>query len=189
MTGHIGEEQLALYAFGDVAAEEGVAIEAHVECCAECQGVLEQFRLTREFVGSALQDPALDDLVAVRAGIRTKLGTRPEKRAVWWLAGAAAAAVALLLPAVHRGPHLAPTGRTELVVAQPMVSRTAEDSVRISVAKPRLVARVRHRAEGRARLRTVTLMAGAEQPATIKMKTGDPNVVILWQLSEGEENR
>ena len=188
MTGHPSEGQLALYAFGD-AGRERDAISAHVERCAGCQRVLEEFRLARDFVGAALQDPTLDELVEVRAGVLRKLQPAPGKRSAWWLAGAAAAALALLLPAVYVGPHVVSTGRTKPVVAQRIAITKVDEMARVSAAKPRVVVRVRHRGKSEARLHDVTLIAGAQQPATLKMATGDPNVVILLQMSEGEENR
>jgi hypothetical protein len=36
---------------------------------------------------------------------------------------------------------------------------------------------------------TMTLLTRAEQPAWLKINTSDPNVVILWQLNEKENEK
>lgn len=181
MMEHIREEQLALYATGDLAPNDATAVASHAQDCEACQATLARFRETQALVTSALLDPAADELFEVRAGIRMRL----QKRRNWagWTAAAAAAVVALILFGFENRPITVPEPALPVAqLAPPEVPHLEIPQLRTAVLqKPR----VRHREAG---IRSVDLIARADQPMLIKMRTADPNVVILWQSNEGVKN-
>lgn len=176
MMEHIREEQLALYAIGDLAPNETSAIAAHVQDCEACQAAVAGFREIQSFVTSALMDPAPDELIEVREGIRMKL--RERRRWIGWAAAAAAAVVAVILIGVESKPPAVP--EPALPVAQLKLPEVPHFEI------PQLhTAVLRHREAG---IRSVDLIARADQPPVFKIATADPNVVILWQSNEGVKN-
>lgn len=180
MMEHIREEQLALYSTGDLAPGSEVAVTAHVQDCEMCRSAVSGFRETQSFLASALIDPAAGELVEVRERVNVRLRERRAWHRRWaWPVGAAAA-LALILAGIERRPAVLP----KPVV--PVAQLASPEMPRLQI--PRLVLhtpRVRHRDAG---LRSVDLVARADQPALIKMTTADPNVVILWQSNEGVKN-
>lgn len=185
MMEHIREEQLALYATGDLAAKDASVVAAHMQDCETCQAAIAGFREVQGFVAAALIDPAADELFEVRERVSAKLRERPAGRLQWagWAAAAAVAVVALILIGVEYKPPITP--KPAPAVAQlkpPEVPRLEIPQLRTAVLHKR---RVRHREAG---LRSVDLIARADQPPVIKMTTTDPNVVILWQSNEGVKN-
>lgn len=179
--GHIREEQLALYAFGDLADCE---VAAHVSGCVECQKTVDEFRESGRWLGAAFKEPKVEDLLEVRAAVLGRVKEK-ERRWVWWLSGTAAALL-LLLPAIHTKRSTVPERKPDAVVAKAMVQQPVPNEHLASAVTPRVVVRPRHRDPG-VGLRALTLLAGAGQPETLKMVTNDPNVVILWQLKDKVE--
>ena len=180
MMEHIREEQLALYATGDLAPNETSAVATHVRSCETCQGTVSVFRERQGFITSALIDPAADELLEVRERVAVKLG-QSRSWAVW--AAVAAAAVAALIIGVENKPATVPKPVLPVVqLKPPKVPRLDIPQLRTAVLhKPRV--RQRH-----AGIRSVDLIARSDQPTLIKMTTADPNVVILWQSNEGVKN-
>ncbi|HEY7306965.1 MAG TPA: hypothetical protein VH601_22755 [Bryobacteraceae bacterium] len=180
MKEHIREEQIALYAAGDLAAHEAIAVSAHIQDCELCRAALAGFQETQSFVFSSLIDPSADELSEVREGIRMKL--RQHRGWIWW-AAAAAAAVALIFTAVENKPTTVPK-------PAPPVARLVPPEFP-HLEAPRVRTAISHRAPPRHRdagIRSVDLIARADQPVMIKMTTPDPNVVILWQSNEKVNN-
>lgn len=183
MMEHIGEEQLALYATGDLAPKETSAVAAHVQDCETCREAVAGFRETQGFVVSALVDPAVEELVAVRERVSARLQQTGGRHWRWaWPALGAAAAAALVTTfiTVEQKPAVMPKPAPPVApLALPEVPHLKIPRLQTAVLH---VGHVRHREAG---IRSVDLIARADQPALIKMTTADPNVVILWQSNGG----
>jgi hypothetical protein len=187
MTEHIREEQLALYAGGDLPHRESSAVAAHVQDCPECHQALAEFYDTQNFLTGALQNPTAGELSEVRKRLLKELPPRWTSQRRWtpWMIGAAAAILAMLFLS-HGLEHKAAIGRKEQPivvlphVTEKLVSRPAAGTPHLLRAASRKK-RLRPREAG---IRTVSLIARADQAPTIKMTTVDPNVVILWQTNE-----
>ena len=120
----------------------------------------------------------------MREQIREKLRQRQGRHWQWasYAAGVAAVA-ALIFTLVEHKPN--PVLRPALVLARLTpreIPRLETPQVRTAVARRRPA---RHRSAG---IRSVDLIARADQPPLIRMTTLDPNVVILWQSNEGIRN-
>ncbi len=181
---HIREEQLALYAGGDLLPEENSAIAAHVQGCGQCQTVLAEFHEARSFVTSSLQDPEASQLSEVRTRLLEKLQPPRSSRRHWdwWAAGVAAALALFILP---RGFQQRPVvvRRVEPLTASLAVPEKAKSESPKSVA----IAHTRRLRPREAGIRAVTWIAQAGREPIIKMTTADPDVVILWQMNKRTE--
>ncbi len=76
MMGHVSEEQLVLFASGDVPAAKRQSIADHVQICPQCQRVLAEFREIQNFIAGSLADPELCDLIQVRERVTAKVRRR-----------------------------------------------------------------------------------------------------------------
>lgn len=190
MMQHVSEEQLALYAGGDLPEVENAAVARHVENCGECQRVIGEYREAQGFVAASLKDPELDDLVQVRESVTARLKRRDgERRWAWCLAGAAAVVVLFLL-ALSMRDGTAVNRRADPVMVAQGAPRRKSEVARVSQTpqKSAAMASLRRPQSHRAGFRTVKLITGAHNAAAIKMTTDDPNIVILWQMNEGTDN-
>lgn len=189
MTEHIHEEQLALYAWGDLPSQESSTLAAHLADCGQCQKVLAEFHQARNFVAASLQNPGENELSEVRRHLTAKLQPQRSIERHWaWLGAGVAAALALFIlprhlekrPVVQQAiPTVATSVLPEMLHPGPAiklpitpVSSTHQRSLRSQEAG----------------IRTVTLIAQADREPIIKMTTADPNVVILWQLDNRIEH-
>ncbi|MBV8550073.1 MAG: zf-HC2 domain-containing protein [Acidobacteriaceae bacterium] len=187
---HVREEQLALYAGGDLASEEANTVATHLAGCPACRGALAEFRDAQAFFCSSAREPEAGELYDVRQRLVAKLErrTQGERRWVWQLAGAAVmAAVIVLAVAFEHRPAVSSK-------AEPMVARAvapelpvAPPPVQQPVGMRRVTAHTRRSGHREAGIRSVSLIARADQPPVIRMTTADPNVVILWQSREGQQ--
>lgn len=184
MREHICEERLALYAAGDLERHEISPVAVHVQHCQICQAVVAGFRETQSFLASSLIDPAADDLSDVRDRIREKLRQRQGGHWRWasYAAGAAAAIALIFAAAVHK-PAAVPR-------PAPVIARlTPHEVPRLEIPQaPESISHRRPAWHRDAGMRSVDLIARADQPPLIKMTTSDPSVVILWQSNEGIQN-
>ena len=181
MMEHIHEEQLALYATGDLAPGIEAAVAAHVQGCESCQATVAGFRATQSLLVSALIEPAADELVEVRERVSTRLRERR-----WWVGWTVAAAAAIALVTMFITFEHKPT-----VVPKPASIVTYVPVYRIAPKPPPMPAPVLHKPHVRHRdvgMRSVALVARADQPPVFRIATADPNVVILWQSNEGMKN-
>lgn len=183
---HIPEEQLALYAGRDLEEEDFRAVGEHLQRCAECRALFEQFQYSAAMLQLGSGEPAADDLRAVREGVIQQLRTRNETARHWvWAAGAAAAAIVVAVLLLHgkQPPRTAMTARaTTMAYLQAGYQPLVELSIpNLAVSTEHARTRQHHAAPG---LRTVTLLAERDGPPILRMTTSDPNVVILWQLDE-----
>lgn len=178
---HISDEQLALYAGGDLTREETGAVEEHLRDCAECQALLADLRDSRAVLLECLREPAADELRSVRHRVVQRLQKQAGGRWIWVTAAAAIIVAGLFLN--WKQPRRARHSNT---VATAYLRVPYRPKVQMSI--PNLTANVEpvrarrhHPAPG---LRTVALLAERDGPPILKMTTSDPDVVILWQLNE-----
>lgn len=183
MTEHIADERLSLYATEDLVPEEQRSVAAHVEACAKCRTTVAEFRETQRFLNDSLADPGAADLLAVREGVSERL-RQPRNAARRWAWGLAAAAamLAFLIAALRFESHPAMPPRPSLAVA-----RLAPPKEALSRPAEVPVSHTRHARHRDAGIRSVALITRAHQPPVIKMTTADPNVVILWQSNQTED--
>ncbi len=170
---HPAEEELALYADGDLAASE---IGRHVAGCEVCAAIVNEFRGLTSGFGDDLLD---EDLAEVRAAVLSRL---PQQKAAWgwwkWMpvpVGLATALIWLNWPVRQVVPAVAAVRASEPVIAaQPLPARTLV--VRNLQRRPRRLPE--------AGLRLVSLVSAPGRPTEIHMTTADPNVVIVLQTEE-----
>jgi hypothetical protein len=160
------EERVALYAGGDLAAEDAVAVERHVAECAGCQSLLGGLRESQAWLREAHAEPVeAAHLVAVRARVLAELeqGPCPWWRLAW--VGVASLATLVILTLRPIAPPLPPAPK--IAVAPP--------AVEAPVRPPPAEARKREMAKPRARK--------TPQPSEtllVKLESNDPDVVIYW---------
>jgi anti-sigma factor RsiW len=187
---HVREEQLALYARGDLPSRESKAVAAHLQDCGQCQDILAEFHEVQSFVIRSLQDPDASDLSEVRRNLTANLQPLQARRHwAWWSAGIAAALALFVLP--HGFEHRpVAIERAKPVTAQSTLAEniTPGPVIRIPLA-PVATSRPRHLRSQKAGIRDVTLITQADREPIIKMTTADPDVVILWQLNKSTEQK
>jgi hypothetical protein len=184
MTQHIHEDQLALYATGDLAPGIEDRVAAHVHGCESCQATVAGFRDAQSLVLSTLIDPGADELAEVRERVSASLGERRVGRWWWaWPAVGAAAIITLIVAGIGHRPVVSPepAGPVAQLTPPELPQLETPHLQKAVLRRPR----VRHREAG---IRSVDLIARADQPMLIKMTTADPNVVILWQSNGGVKN-
>jgi Putative zinc-finger len=90
------EERVALYAGGDLAAEEAAGVERHLGECAGCQVFASGMRQALETMREAHREiPVEAHFAAVRARVMERIAS--PRRAIWWYAAAAAAILIMVL--------------------------------------------------------------------------------------------
>ncbi len=183
MSAHVTENQLALYAGGDLDPVEAGAVAAHLGECEACRASLAAFEQLETLLKMSFAEPEADELSAVRRKIREKLSRKHQRRGWKWAWAAAAAAVAVVTSLVSFESR-APKAEVPVVAQVPPPPVPAMRFVET----PHLE-RTGERRERRSQagLHTVALITRADAPPLIRMTTADPNVVILWQ-SKQEEN-
>jgi hypothetical protein len=186
---HVREEQLALYAWGDLPPQENSAVASHVGSCGQCQKVLAEFHEARSFVISALQNPGANELSEMRTRLTAslQLSQSSERRWAWWGAGVAAALALFILPhSFEKRPVV--MKRAKPVVAPSLLRESINSGPTLRIPlTPIAASRPRHLRPQKAGIRTITLITQADQEPMIKMTTADPNVVILWQSDDKAE--
>jgi hypothetical protein len=169
------EERVALWAGGDVEGSEAAGVEQHTADCAGC----------REFAAGIAADLAAlradpitaADLAAVRTRVLAEIEAR---RRPWWrgawawaLAGAAAAVIAVLV----RTPPPGPVPKPPLVAMAHPPAPYVERFTPARPASPRMI--MRAALPGPA-------PAPKAEPLVIELLTDDPDVIIYWIASEGD---
>jgi anti-sigma factor RsiW len=172
------ENDLALYAGGDLPGGGSAAIEAHLEGCLECRILLADLHANRALLRSRDEDAEAALAAEVRHRVmesvgRTRasaagLGTRPTFGWRWGLALAAGLVVAgiLIWPSWKKAPV-----------------KVARDAAPASVAgniPAAVTARVHHRA-ARTKVHADTRKPAPQpEPLLVQFVTDNPNVVIYW---------
>jgi anti-sigma factor RsiW len=186
---HVREEQLALYARGDLPSWESKAVTTHLQGCSQCQKALTEFYEIQNFVTRSLQDPGTSELSKVRIALAASL--RPQQDGgrhwAWWGAGVAAALALFVLPRSFEHQPIVMERAKPITAASALPqSIIPGPAIQIPLA-PVAASRPRHVRSQKAGIRAVTLITQADQEPVIKMTTADPNVVILWQLNQRTE--
>jgi anti-sigma factor RsiW len=189
MMEHVREEQLALYASGDLAPREDSALGAHLRSCRQCQRVLADFRNTRSFIESSLRDPEPEDLTQLRDRIATRLQQRSRWRTsdirLRWFPAGAAAMIALVIIGLSLTHRITVLQRPSQDVARATPVEKTKAAPSIDAAPVRgVAANHRHSYRRRDGIRSVAVIARANEPPVIRITTLDPNVVILWHINE-----
>lgn len=175
------EERIALYAGGDLPAEDAAAVEHHLGECPGCQvfasGVKESVGLLR----AAGQEPLPDAYCsAVRARV---LATLESRQRPWWRSSWAYGCGAALLAFLWFLMVPAPPRKTAQSVAHRVlpVHQAPAEPAPVAVPLP-VVSPVRtrpfHATSRRPKVRTLPAATGS--PVIVKMLTDDPDVVIYW---------
>ena len=160
------EERVALYAGGDLAAEDALAVERHVAECAGCQILLGGLRESQAWLREAHAEPVeAAHLAAVRARVLAEL---EQSRRPWWrLAWVGVAAVVALAIFTLRpiAPPLPPAPKVAVVpptVEAPVVPTPVQ-------AKKREISKPRARKPPQ-----------SSETLLVKLESNDPDVVIYW---------
>lgn len=187
---HIDEMTLALFASGDLDAQAAVDAERHLAGCMHCQALAAEFGANAQRLQSLAVEPDARDFATLTAGTLSRITARHTRRG-WWLAfsGVAAAMVmgALLLAWRHLAPipgppavaQLSPPEPPPVAYSAPQIAKKLEPAVAVKSVRAKAPAR-----SGHPRLESVSLISQKDGPAILKMKTNDPNVVILWVMND-----
>ena len=159
------EERLALYAGGDLAAEQAAEVERHLADCAGCQMFASGLRASLELLEGAHEEvPEPAHFAAVRYRVRAQL--ERERRPLWrraWAYGFAAVAAALLVAvAVRPSRWVAPL--------PPQVAMVQPPAAPLPSVAPRPV-HVRRKPHPKVE---------PGEPVMVRLVTDNPDVVIYW---------
>ena len=156
------EERVALYAGGDLAAEETAGVERHLGECAGCQvfasGMKQALETLREAHG---ETPVEAHFAAVRARVMERVAS--PRRMAWWYAVAAAAAVLVAALAVRLEWRPVPPVPVAAVRTPPPPAG--------ALVIPKRTERAA-RPAGIRRARTEQVL--------VRLETDNPDVVIYW---------
>jgi len=204
MNRHIREEQLALFAGGDLKEKEALRLGHHLSGCPACRERVESYRGDREEL-SALRETGIDesDLEFVRRSVLSRLPA--ERQAGFrftplsWGTLAAAILVSAAIgirywsrvPAEQYPGLPEPARRTQAEPARTAPARQDASPARTAAAKSSKVPRIpRQLASATLSLPAVAAAGRPAAPAQsmqdeviIKLETSDPNVVIIWLAS------
>jgi anti-sigma factor RsiW len=157
----------ALRLDGGLPEAEARQLSAHLENCAACA----EFERDLLAARAALRDLALDEVDAavyrgLRAGVLEKASRRARSWSPLWLLGPAAAGAVLAIALVPAGTIRRPVPPPAPVAPPVAVTRFARESPPTA----RLVKRIR------------PVRPPAREPLLLQLVSGDPDVVIYWQV-------
>ena len=180
------EKLIALDVEGDLAAPQAERVTAHLEACRTCRKFQERLRASQAMFKSVAQEaPDEATLQAVRRGVLNRLPAErtPLAFPLWQFAvGVGVTAILILALVMHRRPTPAPS---------PISASTTESKPTLEVARtspPTAPAPLRRRArsEGAAKFHAASRRSAASaergEPLTVKLITGNPNIIIYWQV-------
>ncbi|MFZ0591894.1 MAG: hypothetical protein WAM39_15625 [Bryobacteraceae bacterium] len=168
---HIPDDELALCAGNEF---DGAS---HLNECAECRSKLEELRSATDWLKRTATEPNEEQLDALRSGVLRAVS----RRQILWPYVAAAAAIAVVLAA--RG------FRDSIKESAPAVITTiAQTPIQSSapIGLGPLVYKVHRRI--RAQAPAMTLLANHGGDPVIRLRTTDPNVVVLWVMNTKPED-
>jgi len=164
---HIPDTELALFAGGDLEPS------AHLRECSECRARLQEFEAARDWLRNVAVEPSEAQVEALKKRVLNLAKPRPRVR--WWMAAAAAVAAVLLVFGGIRyfSPAPPPVSAPAIVMTDlPILERAP-----ISLTLPSAVHAV-HRAPA-----TMTVISENNGSPVVRLKTSDPNVIVLWVLN------
>ena len=184
---HVQEAELALYAGGELDGTEAVSVERHLAECVECRRSTEEIRRARAWLKSVAAEPGVGEVYALRG--RVHAGQR--RHVPLWVPAFAAAICAvftvLLFRPVRVGhtPPVIPARTTASTPAQVAAPRPAVAEIR---TLPPPDSSGREAVKRRHVPPRLTLVAHSNpNMPVVRVKSSDPNVVILWVVGGGSE--
>lgn len=193
---HIDERTLALFVSGDLDARTAADAEAHLSDCSSCKALLASFSASGRRLRSLSTAPDARELAALRAGTLSRIAARPRRRL--WLAASGIAAALAVAAVLFASRYLTRVAQPPVVaeIPPPPAEQAPGAVPKIAKVQPgvkSIRAKARMRSD-RPQLESVSLISQKDGPPILKMKTNDPNVVILWvmngnspQLEAGDE--
>ena len=178
---HIPENRLALYAGGELDAPEALSVTRHLENCAECRHKTDEYRGAAEWLKGVAAEPHAGQLYRLRESVLQSVPQTHSRKSSSWITATAASlalvfvAVLLLRPAQKQS---APATAVEL---PPLPAGRA------SLGPLILPGRDWHPAVRHAQPRLTLVAKSSENMPVIRVKTSDPNIVILWVVGSGSE--
>jgi hypothetical protein len=168
------EEDIALYAGGDLPDGRVARVEQHLAECADCRVLAEELRAGQALLAELRDEPLEDAMVArVRRNVLAQIGTARPARLFWKFALAAALVLAMVL-AWPRHPAVKPAPVAVARVEAPQVTPAP-------AVKPVKSTPTRHRAARRLRAPAAEPQG---PPLLVQFTTSDPNIVIYWLVDQ-----
>jgi hypothetical protein len=186
MNPHPSEEELALFAGGDLYAGGISRVREHLLQCPECRETAERVGHSMDFLQQTAEAIPLreQDLADVRGRVRAHLRRTHGAPARWkWLPVPAAICLGAIWLWRAQAPKL-----IEIPAADPLMSQVAipprsfPELVALPGPTPPLVRR--HMSWARAGVRSVALVTRPGQAPVIRIATADPSVVVLLSTDE-----
>lgn len=106
---HLNEQRLALYVRGDLFGADHRAAARHLDACADCRAALADFSRSYELLAGSFDEPALDELAAVRGAVSARIQAW-SRSPIWrmWTTVGAAAVVAVVISLANLRQHTHP---------------------------------------------------------------------------------
>lgn len=164
------ELDIALYAGGDLPAEQAVEVERHLGGCPACQEVLAVYLENRAALADA--SPEVDEFAAAAVRRRVIAELRGRRTRLWPVFAAIAAAVLVTISVgamwrMRQGPatltYVPPAPPVEHVAVPHVPPVPVLDTARH--IHPRVVPKAERE---------------REEPILVKLETDDPTIVIYW---------
>jgi hypothetical protein len=178
---HISEAVLSLYAGGELEGGESVQVTEHLEGCAECRSKVDQFRGAAAWLKGVAAEPEAGQIYTLRESVRERTDRRSGKW-LWWTAAAAAMVVLIFIGILRFRPVPEPP-KVSTATALPPLPHGPGSVIRLVLPKS-----VEHEKPVRNTKPRLTLVANSsEGMPVIRVRTSDPDVVILWVVGDGSE--
>ncbi len=181
---HIPESQLALFVGHDLPTVEQESVARHLAVCEACRNSVAEFEAAASWIRSVAPEPSEASLRRVQNRIRQRTAEKQSVKLIWSSAGVVVAMIALIL--VGRLPMVVHTEQPKPVSN---VKVNPEVKPLPQLTKPITRAHWKRKKNGfiRPGITQMSVIAQNNGSPVIRMKTADPNVVILWIVSGGSE--
>lgn len=178
---HIPETVLSLYGGGELDAGQSTPVAEHLEYCAECRGKVDEFRAAAAWLRSVAAEPEAGRVYALRDSVRERT-RRHSAKWVWWTAAAAAVIVLVFAGTARFRPQPVPAEVSTTTALPPLPHG------RGPVTQLVLPKNVEHKKPVRRVKPRLTLVANNRVGMpVVRVRTSDPDVVILWVVGDGSE--
>jgi anti-sigma factor RsiW len=182
---HISEAELSLYAGGELEGTASARVTEHLESCAECLSKVDEFRGATAWLRNVAAEPEAGEIYRLRERV---LQQRYRGGPLWWAAAAAASLAFLLVGILLFRPAPAPPNVSVATTLPPLMSihrlvmpltlpsRDREEAVKTARRTP-----------NRPAPQLMLVAKNSEDMPVVRVKTSDPDVVILWVVGDGSE--
>ena len=178
---HVSEAVLSLYVGGELEAAESAQVIEHMEHCAECRRRADEFRGAAAWLKSVAAEPEAGQICTLREKVRETTQRRQGKW-LWWAAATTAMIALIFVGIVRFRPGPTPVKVATALALPPLPHG------RGSVARLVLPSRVEHEKPRKKTKPRLTLVANnSEGMPIVRVRTSDPDVVILWVVGDGSE--